>query len=62
MGEANFNFASNKYEEAVRMCMEIIRQGKFGYIFGFFTFAKIKKTCVVKAVLSAAHKFCQFFN
>ena len=36
MGEANLNFALNKYEEAVRMCMEIIRQGTFGYIPNLF--------------------------
>ena len=50
MGEANLNFASNKYEEAVRMCMEIIRQGKFGYIFWCFHFRQNWETCVVKAV------------
>ena len=43
MGEANLNFAKNMYEEAVRMCMEIIRQGKFGYISSFFTFARTEK-------------------
>ena len=43
MGEANLNFAKNMYEEAVRMCMEIIRQGKLGYISSYFTFTKIEK-------------------
>lgn len=32
MGEANMNFARGVYEEAVKMCMEVIRLGKIAVI------------------------------
>lgn len=32
MGEANIRFARGEHEEAILMCMEIIRQGAFCFI------------------------------
>lgn len=43
MGEANLAYARGAHEDAIKMCMEVVRQGR--YLFSFFTFDFSSYSC-----------------